>query len=167
MEDLMILGIVFIGSITALLGGFMGLKWVKYRALDGSYVKKKVGFYQDLAGEYEADAKHWRGKWNQRKQDIQIEGDYDLTDGGDVASVVKLVLPEIMHLLPSDIQKHAKGFLDNPDLVNMAVKLYEQHPEDIQRLLAGFLKKTGIKKDADPSKSADTNPTEEEISNYA
>ena len=146
MEDIAYIILAGIGTLGVLLGGKMGLQWVKFRALDPVYVKKKVAFAEDLAVEYQADAKHWKGKYNATKSAVQIEGDFDLSASDGVSSAVKLVLPEILHLLPENVQKHAKGFLNNPEMVDMAVKLYEKHPEDIQRLLAGFLKKTGIKK---------------------
>jgi len=168
MEDLVLLAVTGIASLTVLVGGFMGLSWTKYRALDQHYVKEKVKYYSDLYNEAKDETKHWRGKWNQRKQDIQIEGDYDVTSPDDLASVAKLVLPEIMHLLPEGIQKHAKGFLANPDMIDMVAKLYEKHPEEIQRIVAGFIKKTGIKKtESKADESKDFNPSQEEISNFA
>lgn len=148
----------------------MGLQWTKYRALDEHYVKEKVKYYSDLYTEAKDEAKHWRGKWNQRKQDVQIEGDYDVTNPDDLSSVAKLVLPEIMHLLPEAVQKHAKGFLANPEMIDMVAKLYEKHPEECQRLITGFIKKSGIKKSTDQAetpKSEGFNPTEEEITNFA
>lgn len=157
------LGIVIIGGLTTILTAFIGLKWVKYRALDSSYVSQKVKHYTDLSAEYKEEAKHWRGRFNQSKQEIQVDGFDDVTSENDVASVAKLVLPEILGMLPANVQKHAKGFLNNPDMINMAVKLYEKHPEECQRLMAGFLKKTGIKKGSDSPGSS----TEEEISQWA
>jgi len=134
-----------IGSLTVLIGGFMGLKWVQYRALDGKYVKSRVEQYKQLADESKKEMQKVKGKLSQKFQDIQVEGDYDLSQKSDLGSLAKQVLPSILQALPPDIQKQAKGFLNNPEMVDMALGLYEKHPEEIKNLLARFIKKGGSK----------------------
>ena len=134
-----------IGSLTILLGGFMGLKYTQYRALDSKYVKTRVDQYKQLADESKREMQKVKGKLSQSFQDIQVEGNYNLADKGDIGSLAKQVLPSLLQVLPADIQKQAKGFLNNPEMIDMAIGLYEKHPEEIKNLLARFIKKGGSK----------------------
>ncbi len=134
-----------IGSLTVLIGGFMGLKWTQLRAMDSKYVKQRVDNYKELAIEAKKAEQKAKGKLSQSFQDIQVEGNYDLSDKSDLGSLAKEVLPSILQALPPDIQKQAKGFLNNPEMVDMAIGLYEKHPEEIKKLLARFIKKGSTK----------------------
>jgi len=134
-----------IGSMTVLLGGFMGLKWTQYRALDGKYVKQRVTQYKELADESKREMQKVKGKLSQNFQNIQVEGDYDLNNSSDLGTLAKQVLPSLLQTLPSDIQKQAKGFLNNPEMIDMAIGLYKKHPEEIKNLLARFVKKGSAK----------------------
>jgi len=83
---------------------------------------------------------HNIGRVSLEFQDLQVEGSYDLTSSSDIGSLAKVVLPNILSLLPPEIANKAKGFLDNPEIIEMGLKLYEKHPEDIKLLLGKFIK---------------------------
>jgi len=135
----------------------MGLKWTQYRALDSKYVKTRVDQYKQLADESKKEMQKVKGKLSQNFQDIQVEGKYDLDSKGDLGSLAKQVLPSILQVLPADIQKQAKGFLNNPEMIDMAIGLYEKHPEEVKNLLARFVKKGSTKaSDKEGELSADT-----------
>jgi len=159
-EQIAILGLMF---STVVMGGVIGLKWVQMHSLDKKFVDNKVRQYKDLADEYKKEASRWRGKVGKNFQNMQVEGDYDLNSESDLGDIAKMVLPNIIGFLPPEIQNKAKGFLDNPDMINMAIELYKKHPKQIQELLGKFVK-GGIK-----SNSSDQTEltTKEEISNYA
>jgi len=160
LEQIMILGLAF---STVIMGGVIGLKWVQMHSLDKKFVDNKVRQYKDLADEYKKEASRWRGKVGKNFQNMQIDGDYDLNSESDLGDIAKMVLPNIIGFLPPEIQNKAKGFLDNPDMINMAIELYKKHPKQIQELLGKFVK-GGIK-----SNSSDQTQltTKEEITNYA
>ncbi len=134
-----------VGSLTVLIGGFMGLKWTQYRALDGKYVKARVDQYKQLADDSKKEMQKVKGKLSQSFQDMQVEAKYDLDNNSDIGSLAKQVLPSLLQALPADIQKQAKGFLNNPEMIDMAVGLYEKHPEEVKNLLARFIKKGSTK----------------------
>jgi len=135
------LALLVIGSFVVLLGGFIGLKWTQIRAMDQKYVKARIDQYKVSAEESKKEMQKVKGKLSQQFQDIQVEGNFDLSNKSDLGSLAKEVLPSILQALPPDIQKQAKGFLNNPEMVDMAIGLYEKHPEEIKRLLARFIKK--------------------------
>ena len=137
------LALTIVGTVIAAIGGIVGYKWVTTRGMDQKVLGKKIKIYEDVLNEYENELKHWKGKYNQSKQIEKVDGDYDLDNQSDVASLAKLVLPNILDLLPQDLKIKAQGFLDNPELVDMAVKLYEKHPDEVKGLLAKFIKKRG------------------------
>jgi len=99
--------------------------------------------HQEGGLELKKELTRWRGKVGKNFQDLQVEGEFDLTEKNDLASIARVVLPNILDMLPPDIATKAKGFLDNPELIEMGLKLYEKHPEDVKLLLGKFTK--GIK----------------------
>jgi len=137
-EQIFILGIAFIVVVT---GGFMGIQVMKLRTLDKNVVKSRIMMYEEQIKELKKELTRWRGKVGKNFQDMQIEGDYNLNETSDLASIAKMVLPNILDILPPEIAIKAKGFLDNPELIDMGLKLYEKHPEDIKMLLGKFIKK--------------------------
>jgi len=139
----------------------MGLKWTQYRALDGKYVKQRVEQYKTLADDSKREMQKVKGKLSQQFQDIQVEGKFDMDKSSDLGSLAKQVLPSLLQALPADVQKQAKGFLNNPEMIDMAIGLYEKHPEEIKKLLARFVKKSGSKA------SNDTDQSKADTSQYA
>jgi len=140
LQELFIIGTAFIVVLT---GGFMGIQVMKLRTLDKKVVKDRISMYEEQIKELKKELTRWRGKVGKNFQDLQVEGDFDLSEKSDLASIAKLVLPNILDILPPDIATKAKGFLDNPELIEMGLKLYEKHPEDVKLLLGKFTK--GIK----------------------
>jgi len=150
-EQIMILGMSFIVVLT---GGFMGIQVMKLRTLDKKVVKDRISMYEEQIKELKKELTRWRGKVGKNFQDLQVEGEFDLTEKNDLASIARVVLPNILDMLPPDIATKAKGFLDNPELIEMGLKLYEKHPEDVKMLLGKFTK--GIKgKSASKSPNSD------------
>jgi len=129
--------------IVVLAGGLMGIQVMKLRTLDKKVVKDRISMYEEQIKELKKELTRWRGKVGKNFQDLQVEGEFDLTEKNDLASIARVVLPNILDMLPPDIATKAKGFLDNPELIEMGLKLYEKHPEDVKLLLGKFTK--GIK----------------------
>ena len=127
--------------ITVLTGGLMGIQVMKTRVLDKNVVKSRYALYEDQIKEHKRDVQRWRGKVGKNFQDMQVEGDYDLTSNSDIGQLAKMVLPNLLAFLPPDIAGKAKGLLDNPEIIEMGLKLYEKHPEDVKLLLSKFIKK--------------------------
>jgi len=155
------LTLLVIGSFTVLLGGIIGLKWTQIRAMDQKYVKARIDQYKTSAEESKKEMQKVKGKLSQSFQDLQVEGNYDLTNKSGIGALAKEVLPSLLQALPPDIQKQAKGFLNNPEMIDMALGLYEKHPEEIKKLLARFIKKGSTKA------SNDKNLNEADTSQYA
>jgi len=122
-------------------GGLMGIQVMKTRVLDKSVVKSRYAQYEEQLKEQKKETSRWRGKVGKNFQDMQVEGSYDLGESSDIASLAKLVLPNLLSFLPPDIASKAKGLLDNPEIIDMGLKLYEKHPEDVKLLLSKFIKK--------------------------
>jgi len=131
--------------IVVLAGGFMGIQVMKMRTLDKKVVKDRISMYEEQIKELKKELTRWRGKVGKNFQDLQVEGDYNLNETSDLASIAKMVLPNILDILPPEIAVKAKGFLDNPELIDMGLKLYEKHPEDVKLLLGKFIKKGSTK----------------------
>ncbi len=160
LEQIMILGISFIVVIT---GGFMGLQIMKMRVLDKKVVSDRIKEMQERLKEEKQETQRWRGKFGKKYQDLQVEGDFDLTSDSDIGALAKMVLPNVLQFLPPEIAQKAKGLLDNPDLVDMGIKLYEKHPEEIRSILAKFIKKAS----GSASSNTSGSDSKEEITNYA
>ena len=146
------LTLLVIGSFVVLLGGFMGLKWTQLRAMDQKYVKARIDQYKTSAEDSKKEMQKVKGKLSQSFQDLQVEGNYDMANKSDLGSLAKQILPSILQTLPPDIQKQAKGFLNNPEMIDMAIGLYEKHPEEVKNLLARFVKKGSTKASNDKDK---------------
>jgi len=159
-EQILILGLAF---STVLMGGVIGLKWVQMHSLDKRFVTNKVNQYKELADEYKKEAARWRGKVGKNFQGMQVEGNYDLSSEDDLGAIAKAVLPNIIDFLPPEIQSKAKGFLDNPEMINVAIELYKKHPEQIKSLLGKFVK-GGSKSNSSDQIESDTTT---EIKSYA
>jgi len=155
--------ILVMGTIMVGMGGVIGLRWVSMHSLDRKFVNNKVNQYKELADEYKKEASRWRGKASKNFQNMQVEGDYDLTSADGIGDVVKTLLPNLLSILPPEIQSKAKGLLDNPAILEMAVKLYKDNPDVIKSLLAKFVKKGSTTESGDK----DFPSTSEEIKSYA
>jgi len=161
LEQLTLLVVAMTG---VLMGGFMGLQWTKLRALDQKTVKNRIEQYKDIANDYKKESQRVKGQLAQKFQDVQVEGNFNLDEMGDLGLIAKQVLPSIMGILPPDIQKQAKGFLNNPEMIDTAIALYKKHPEEVKNLLARFVKKSSGSKQAS---NKENTPNEQEIANYA
>jgi len=127
--------------IVVLSGGLMGIQVMKTRVLDKNVVKSRYALYEEQIKEHKKEVQRWRGKVGKNFQDMQVEGDFDLGESSDIGSLAKLLLPNVLAFLPPDIASKAKGLLDNPEIIDMGLKLYEKHPEDVKLLLSKFIKK--------------------------
>jgi len=142
----------------------MGIQVMKTRVLDKSVVKSRYSQYEEQIKEHKKEISRWRGKVGKNFQNMQVEGDFDLGESSDIASLAKLLLPNVLSFLPPDIASKAKGLLDNPEIIDMGLKLYEKHPEDVKLLLGKFIKKaTGSK----GTSSNTSQPETEDTSTFA
>lgn len=137
MEDLYFLVIT---SILSLTGGFVGIKYINSRSTDSSLVKKKIALYNDTIQELEEEARHWKGKYAGRLKTPQVEGEFNLSDAGSVQSLIGSILPKLGSLLPKDLQ----GLASDPKIVEYAMKLYQEHPEEAKKLFSKFISR-GVK----------------------
>jgi len=114
------------------LGGFIGLKWVKYRALDANYVKQKVKVYEDLANEYKQEMQHWKGKFNQSKQAPQIDGEL-----GELGEILPNLFTEFSPFVPNWL----KPLLNNRDVQSWLIKYAKENPDKASEWFGKILRK--------------------------
>ena len=129
--------IIVLGVAVSLIGGYSGVQWVKYRALDASYVMGKVKIYKDMSKEYEDEAKHWKGKFNQTKQLLQVEGDFDMGSDEGITQFITALAGKFAPMLP----REAQSFLNDPKMIQQGIALYRQNPELAKSILSKFIKK--------------------------
>jgi len=137
MEDLVF---VIITSILALSTVIVGTKYINSRSTDSNLVKKKIALYQSTIDELEEEARHWKGKYAGRLKTPQIEGEFNLSDSSSVQSLIGSILPKLGSLLPKDLQ----GLASDPKIVEYAMKLYQEHPEEAKKLFSKFISKGRI-----------------------
>jgi len=143
------LTIVIVTGILAVVGVVLGLFWGNLRKTDPTLMQAKESSYHDTIEYLRSENNRLNGSINRQKQKFQVEGKYDLTEKSDVASLAKSVLPAIIDFLPENVQKVARSLLNDQGIIDLLDGFYKDHPEDIQRLLGGFLKggtKEGSKK---------------------
>lgn len=131
------LAYTIVGSLISLTMGFVGYHWVKRRDTDPKIVGKKLKLYEDMVAELEHEVKVWKGRFNQTKQGVYVQGDYDLSNVDSVEALIQSLLPQVKTMLPKSIQ----GLADDPKLVKMAIDLYKQNPEKAKEILGKFVKR--------------------------
>ena len=131
------LAYTIIGVTSSLIVGFVGYNWVKRRDTDPKIVGKKLKLYEDMIQELEYEVKRWKGKFNQTKQGVYVQGDYDLSNVDSVEALIQSLLPQVKTMLPKNLQ----GLADDPKIVKMAIDLYKQNPEKAKELLGKFVKR--------------------------
>lgn len=149
------LTIVIVTGILAIVGIVLGLFWGNLRKTDPSLMQAKESSYNETIQFLRSENNRLNGSINRQKQKFQVEGDYDLTQKSDVASLAKSVLPAIVDFLPENVQTVARSLLNDQGIIDLLDSFYKDHPEDIKRLLGGFLK-GGTKKESSSAAQSET-----------
>jgi len=131
--------ILILGSLMTVVAGVIGVNFVRARGVEPDYVNKKLRVYKDNIEELEIEVKHWKGKYHQKNQLPSIEGDFNLNDVNSTEALIKSILPAVSNILPRDLQ----GLARDPKIVEYAMKLYQEHPEQAKQLFSKFIKKNG------------------------
>jgi len=126
--------------IVGIFGVIIARYWSKIRNDDPTFIHAKEERLKSDNDELKKENNYWRGKANQKRGDVKIEGDFNMDDDNSIVSLAKSVLPGVIDLFPEDIQKHAKGLLTNPDLIDLAHEFYKTDPAGVKSLLNSFLK---------------------------
>jgi len=134
------LTIVIVTGILSIVGVVLGLFWGNLRKTDPSLMQAKENSYNETIQFLRGENNRLNGSINRQKQKFQVEGEYDLNEKSDVASLAKSVLPAIIDFLPENVQTVARSLLNDQGIIDLLDGFYKEHPEDIQRLLGGFLK---------------------------
>ena len=130
----------FFVSILGVVAVVLGLKWGSLRQYDPNLFKGREKTYKERIEELGIEVKRLNGTIHKQKQKFQVDGEYDLDNQGDLASLAKSILPNILEFLPQNVQQQAKGLLTNPDLIDLLEEIHKQFPKETKSLLAGFIK---------------------------
>jgi hypothetical protein len=130
---------LIIALCMVIIGGFVGLKWVKYRALDANYVKQKVKVYEDLAEEYKQEMYHWKGKFMQSKQVPQIDGSID-----ELESILPNLFTEFSPYVPTWL----KPLLNNKDVQTWMIKYVHDNPDKAGEWFGKIIRKSNVNKES-------------------
>jgi len=134
---------VIIISIIALSVVVLGLFWGNLKRNDVSFYKDKENDLKNQIKYYRDEVHRLNGTIGKQRSQFQVDGDYNLNDKGDLASLAKSILPEILGFLPKNVQESAKGLLNKPELVDLLETAYKLFPKEVSQMLGGFLKGGG------------------------
>jgi len=149
--------LVSIVGILGLSGVILGLIWGNNKKNDPNFHKAKEETMQNQIKWYRDEVHRLNGSISKQRQKFQTDGDYDLDNDGDLASLAKSLLPQIVEFLPSSVQQHAKGLLNKPEVVDLLVEVHKQFPNEIKSLFGGFLKGNKPKTDGTLEVSSTSN----------
>jgi len=147
------LTIVIVTGILASVGIILGLFWGNLRKTDPTLMQAKEHSYSETIQYLRSENNRLNGSISRQKQKFQVEGDYDLTQKSDVASLAKSVLPAIVDFLPENVQKVARSLLNDQGIIDLLDSFYKDHPKEIESLLGGFLKGGAKKESSDKAQS--------------
>jgi len=143
---------IVMGVIMVLIGGFVGVYWIKSRNLDPVVVNNRIKlnkqYTKELENELEyvvKDLRKIKGKLNSQKGSVGFSNNVNFDSVEGVGSAIKELLPQISGFLP----KEAQQYLNDPKLIDMAVELYKKDPEKAKSILSGLIKK-GFKPKSTP-----------------
>jgi len=149
------LTIIATTGILVLGGVILGLFWGNLRKTSPALMQAKETSYNETIQFLRSENNRLNGSISRQKQKFQVDGDYDLNEKSDVASLAKSVLPAIIDFLPENVQTVARSLLNDKGIIDLLDGFYKDHPEDIQRLLGGFLK-GGTKKESSDKAQSET-----------
>jgi len=132
--------IVSIVGMLAVSGVVLGLIWGNNRKNDPNFHKAKEETMQNQIKWYRDEVHRLNGSISKQRQKFQTDGEYNLDNDGDLASLAKSLLPQIVEFLPQSVQDHAKGLLNKPEVVDLLVEVHKQFPNEIKSLFSGFIK---------------------------
>jgi len=134
------LTIITVVSIIGVVGLVFGGIWANLKKNDPHLFKDKENSYKETVTFLRAENNRLNGTISKQRQKFQTDDNYDLNDEGDLASLAKSLLPQFVEFLPQDVQKHAKGLLSNPDVVDLLEEIHKRFPKETKALFSGFIK---------------------------
>jgi len=147
------LTVILVTGILAITGVILGLFWGNLHKTNPSLMQAKETSYNETIQFLRSENNRLNGSINRQKQKFQVEGDYDLNEKSDVASLAKSVLPAIVDFLPENVQKVARSLLNDQGIIDLLDSFYKDHPDEIKSLLGGFLKGGSKKSNSETTQS--------------
>jgi len=132
--------IISVIATLGIVGVILGLIWSNSRKNDPQFWKDKDQDTKNQIKYYRDEVHRLNGSISKQRQQFQVDGEYNLDDKGDLASLAKSLLPEIVNFLPQSVQQQAKGLLNKPEIIDLLEEVHRQFPNEIKSLLGGFLK---------------------------
>ena len=133
----------------AIIGGIVGITYVRSRLLDPAVVEARAKLTKQYVKELEVDNESYvkenrrlKGTLNSKKGSVTFSPDIDLGSADGVGVAIKELLPQIAPYLP----KGAQGLLNDPKILNIALEFYKRDPEKAKQILSNFIKKGGKSK---------------------
>jgi len=149
------LTIIIVAGILGSVVIILGLFWGNLRKTDPTLMQAKEHSYSETIQYLRSENNRLNGSISRQKQKFQVEGEYDLTQKSDVATLAKSVLPAIIDFLPENVQKVARSLLNDQGIIDLLDSFYKDHPKEIESLLGGFLK-GGTKKESSDKAQSET-----------
>lgn len=132
--------------VGVLMGGSMGLYYLKSHITSPKYLRNHVKEIELLYYDAKKDIKRLKGSMAQQTQTPVITGEFDLNSAEGVGKFVTEYAP----LLKKYVPKQFSHLLDNKGLVDLAVNVYKQNPEKAQQFLSRFIKQPSKKGESLP-----------------
>jgi len=141
--------IISVGFLVGvIMGGFMGLYYLKTHLDSPKYLKNRLKEIEELYKGALKEKKRLTGQISQKNQIPTIEGEFDLSDPAGVGDFVKQYAPTLKKFVP-DQYKH---YLDSPELVDLVTSVYKSNPERANKFISNLIsKKKGNKSESAPS----------------
>jgi len=127
--------------VGVLMGGFMGLYYLKSHITSPKYLRNHVKEIESLYYEAKKEIKRLKGTNAQQMQTPTISGEFDLNSAEGVGKFVTEYAPLLKKYVPKPFQH----LLDNKGMVDLAVNVYKQNPEKAQQFLSRFIKQPSKK----------------------
>lgn len=135
--DITIIAVVSIIGISGIVLGFI---WSGLKKNDPNFYKAKEETLKEQVEYFRDEIHRLNGTISKQRQKFQTDGEYNLDDQGDLASLAKSLLPQFVEFLPQNVQTHAKGLLNNPEVVDLLEEIHKRFPKEVKSLFSGFLK---------------------------
>jgi len=142
------LTLIVITGILGIVGVVLGLKWGSIKGNHPTFFKEREDAYQNRIKEQGVEIHRLNGTIGKVKSKFRIDSDDNLSEKSGVGSLAGKLLPDILGFLPENVQKQAKAFLLEPDVIDLFATLYKKYPDEIKNIFAGFVKGGGIQQEA-------------------
>jgi len=147
-EYVLDLTIVITIGVLGLVGVVLGLKWGSIKGNQPNFYKEREDQYKNRIVELGTEVHRLNGTIGKVKSKFRVDSDYNLNEKSGVGSLAGKLLPDILGFLPENVQKQAKAFLLEPDVIDLFATLYKKYPDEIKNIFAGFVKGGGLQQEA-------------------